>query len=509
MVNADWRLIAGLGPSQFSTPHVDGLPEDIQESLDLLVSTWKARYPSNITRQMYLDAKATVANLGLALPDEIFRDLQLVSSWPETAVFSLANRCRWDGVVAPDGEDRDPWGLATLLQQNRFSTEVDQAIASALTHGVAFMVTLPGSGDGPDALVMPYSALSASALWDRRRRCVKAGMVINDVDYLGAPTEIIFMDDRLYVVLNLVEGSGWVVSDWVAHPLGRTPMEPLVYKPALDRPLGRSRLSRGVLSIVDRALRVSTRLEVSSELFTAPGLLLRGVDEGVFAQLKESWSWRLGSVKGVSRDEEGEIPEVTTIPQQSMQPFLLQLNQLAQELASALRIPVSSLGIVQDNPSSADAIYAAKEELVIEASSMNALSSYALSRTYQNLLMLRDNTDVPPAEFISTHWVNPALPSTVSQSDAIIKQVSAIPELAYTDVVLEELGYDNEQIQRIQTQIKRRQAQDALTGILSGSTQPAAQQQAGTSAVAQEQVVQPSQLTGVPGRPGGDASDDA
>lgn len=468
--NADLRLIAGMGPQLFTAPSVAGLPDDLQATLNTLVNTWQARYPGNARRQSYLDCKAFVESLNIALPREIACDLHIVSTWPEKAVFSLASRCHWDGVVAPDGSE-DPYGLSSILEENRFATEIGQAIASAATHGVAFLATLPGdvSAGDPSVLVLPYSAMTAAALWDRRRRGISAGLLINDVDYLGRPTELILLTPQVMVSMAPLGSQGWFVTGHVEHHLGRTPMEALVYRGNLDRPLGRSRLTDGVLSIVDRAVRASMRMDLSSELFTAPGLLLRGVDEATFDKIKRSWSWQLGSVKGLSRDEDGDIPEADTIPQQSMQPYVDQLRELAQELAGALSLPVGSLGIVQDNPSSADAIYAAREELVTEASDFNDANSYALNRVYRNIIMLRDGWLPEDAARISTHWRNPARPSIVSQSDAMIKQIQAIPELGKTDVALEELGYTRQQIARIRAQVEQSRGRDNLDAILRGA----------------------------------------
>lgn len=470
MTSADLRLIAGLGPQLFSVPQVSGLPDDLQGLLGELVGTWQSRYPGNARRQAYLDCKIFVESLNIALPKEIAHDLQIVSTWPEKAVFSLTSRCHWDGVVAPDGSE-DPYGLSSILEENRFSTEIGQAVASAATHGVAFLVTLPGdvSAGDPPVLVLPYSAMTAAALWDRRRRGIRAGLLINDVDYLGRPTELILLTPQVMVSMAPLGDQGWFVTGHVEHHLGRTPMEALVYRGNLDRPLGRSRLTDGVLSIVDRAVRASMRMDLSSELFTAPGLLLRGVDRAAFDQIKGSWSWRFGSVKGLSRDEDGELPEADVIPQQSMQPYTDQLRELAQELAGALSLPVSSLGIVQDNPSSADAIYAAREELVTEASDFNEANGYALNRVYRNILMLRDGWLPDDAARISTHWRNPARPSIVSQSDAMIKQIQAIPELGKTDVALEELGYTRQQIARIRAQVEQSRGRDNLDAILRGA----------------------------------------
>ena len=76
---------------------------------------------------------------------------------------------------------------------------------------------------------------------------------------------------------------------------------------------------------------------------------------------------------------------------------------------------------------------------------------------------------------LATRWRNPAMPSVVSQSDAVVKQISAIPDLAQTDVALEELGYSAEQIVRIRSQIKRAQSGAVLDRLLASTTAPAEQ----------------------------------
>nr|DAS15900.1 MAG TPA: PORTAL PROTEIN [Caudoviricetes sp.] len=157
-----------------------------------------------------------------------------------------------------------------------------------------------------------------------------------------------------------------------------------------------------------------------------------------------------------------------------MTPFLEMRRSLAAEFSAASCVPISSLGIVQDNPSSAEAIYASKEDLVIEATALNRANGYSLDRVVQNMVLLRDGGSAYDMDDelarVSTRWRNPAMPSVVSQSDAMVKQISAIPELAQTDVALEELGYTAEQIIRIRSQIRRAQAAGVLDKLLADRT---------------------------------------
>ncbi|MBE6483664.1 MAG: phage portal protein [Actinomycetaceae bacterium] len=454
-------------PIAFSPPRVAGLPDDLQDQLTELVVLWARKRPRNQLRQLYVDAHHLVENLNLAVPADIAARLSIVSSWPEKAVFGLSHLCMWDGVVAPSG-DEDPFELGEVLRENRFDVEMPQTVASSMTHSVTFISTSVGdvaSGD-PDVLILSHSAQWASAVWDRRTRSLRCGLVINDIDDLGRPTMLTLLTPE-QVITCRTNGVGWFV-DWHApHGLRRVPMEALPFRPTLDRPFGRSRISRPVMTITDRAMRAALRMDVASELFTAPGLLIRGLTEEQWEDVKQ-WSWKLGTVRGLTKDEEGDLPEVDRIPQQSMQPFVEQLRELAAEFAGATSLPLSALGIVQDNPSSAEAIYAMKEDLVSEATAANRIYGYALNRVYQNVVMLRDGLDEPSGELagLSTRWRNPAMPSIVSQSDAMVKQISAIPGLAETDVALEELGYSAEQISRIRAQMARSQARQSLMEVL-------------------------------------------
>ena len=475
-----------VAPMQFATGAVAGLAAHEQDLLDTLVHQWALKRPRNTLRQLYVDSKNLVDMLGISLPDDIALELGIVSGWPEKAVYALAHMCMWDGVTASGGEE-DPFELLELLDQNRFDVEIGQTIAAELTHSCAFISTTPGdvaSGE-PPVVIMPYSAEWASGLWDRRTRALRAALVINDVDDLGRPTALQLLTP--FEVINLEDrGRGWFVDGVVPHGLSRVPVETMAFRPTLERPFGRSRVSRAVMSITDRAIRAALRMDISSELYTAPGLILNGISEEAWSDIQGSWSWRLGSVKGLSPDEEGDKPEVKTLPQQSMQPYTDQLRELAAEFSGVTNLPLSSLGIVQDNPASAEAIAANKEELVIEATNANKINGYSLRRVYQNAVVLRDGLDAVTDELrgLATRWRNPSMPSIVSQSDAIVKQISAIPDLALTDVVFEELGYPEEKIRRIKAQIRQAKNRDALRGLLTADQTTAADAATGQAATA-------------------------
>lgn len=459
---------------------VVGLAEDDAALMARLVKQWQAKRARNAIRRQYRDMQVNVAFLGASVPPYMRDQLDIVCGWPDKAVTSLASRCMWDGVTSPSGEE-DPLGAMSLLHENRFDLLVPELVDATLTYCCSFVVALPGDtavGD-PDVVVTGADALWATGLWDVRRRGLEAGLLVDSADDNGRPTSMLLLTGEHVTRLALGD-RGWVAVARMDHGLGRVPMEPLPYRPALGRPFGRSRISREVMSITDRVVRAGFRTEVSSDLYAAPALLLLGADESMFQNAQGErtplWSWYMGRLKSLPKDEDGDKPDLQVIPQQSMEPFLAMKRALAAEFASATSLPISALGIVQDNPSSAEAIYAAKEDLVIEAQNTTRSIGYGLNRIVQDAICLRDGIPVTEMDDevrnLATRWRNPAMPSVVSQSDAVVKQISAIPELAQTDVALEELGYSAEQIVRIRSQIKRAQAGGVLDRLLASTPPP-------------------------------------
>ena len=451
-------------PVSFSAPAVPGLTPAEQAALAQLVDLWRVKQPRNRLRQAYLDGVVRPDNLNISVPDDMVDQLGAVIGWPRKVVFGLSDLLIWDGVTSSTGSD-NPFEIDDLLASTGFELEIAQTIPSSLTHSVAFLTLRKGveAAGEPPVIIQGHSADWAAGLWDRVRRRLSYGLTIDDIDDAGRPTRFtLYTADSTYVV-EVNAASAWRIIHAELHGMGAPMMEALPFEPSLDRPLGRSRISRDVMSITQRAMRTVLREELATELFTAPGILLSGVDSDLIDDLR-SWDWKLGTIKTISSGEEPEGPKITVLPQQSAQPFTEQMRALATELSGVSSLPVSSLGVIQDNPSSAEALYAAKEELVIKAKNAQRVFDAALNRVYAHAVMMRDGLDemTPELRSLATRWGDPAHPSIVSQSDAIVKQISVLPWLAESPVVLEELGYSGSQIARLMSDKRRAEASGLL-----------------------------------------------
>ena len=273
--------------------------------------------------------------------------------------------------------------------------------------------------------------------------------------------------DTHVIELSWSRNGRWTANR-MPHSQGRPLMEPLRFKPTGDRPFGRSRVNRAVMSITDSAVREAIRSEVAAEFAAAPQKWLMGADDSVFSD-HSKWEAYIGSILALTRDDEGNMPQIGQFPQLSMQPHTEYMRSLAARFAGETSIPISSLGIVHDNPSSAESMYAAREDLVIEAENLNSVNATALERIGLLALAIAQNKTVADLtemeRTITASFKNPARPSAVSQSDAIIKQISALPWLAESDVALEELGYGEDKIMRLREDRTRAQGRQIIDAV--------------------------------------------
>ena len=413
----------------------------------------------NTIRQKYYDGKIELKDLGISIPPDL-RRVETVVGWPAKAVDMLAARSLFDGFITKDGAQNET--LGRILTDNQFKVLYRQAVTSQLINSVAFFTVSKGLAGEPSTLISCYSAHDAAAIWDGRKKRIKAGLTVALRDEQGNPlTYYLYTDEAVVEITD----SG---ARYYPHKQGRPLMEAIRYAPTIDRPFGKSRISRAVMSITDSAVRAALRTEVAAEFFTTPQKYLLGADETVFRD-HSKWEAYTGTIFAISKDEDGDTPQFGQLSQMSMQPHIDYIRSLASRFAGETGIPVSSLGVIHDNPASAEAIYAAKEDLVIEANMLNQTNAEALKNLA--LLALATERNVSIAELdeeeksIQAKFKDASMPSIVSQSDAMIKQASVLPWIGETEVALEMLGYTEEQIIRLMAQKKTISALNILAGL--------------------------------------------
>lgn len=455
-----------------------GLSSEDAATVRELVRVWRRHLARNRVRELYYSMHARPRDLGISVPPNL-RQLEQVVGWPEKAVKALADRSQFDGFVCDD-EDASSL-LAAFVARNSLKRGYRQSTRAQLEFCCTFLTVTDGSAEGesPRAVVSAYPATAASAIWDYGNKRIKAGLVVVECDERSngdhKPVWVnVFTGEAMITLRREPGGSTWTAV-YRPYSMGRCVMEAMPYDATLTRPFGRSRITRSVMDITDDAMRASVRAEVSGEFFTSPQKFLLGADEDALGDMTK-WDAYIGNIFAVGKDEDGDVPQFGQLSQGTMQPHIDYMRHLAARFSGETSVPVSSLGVISDNPSSAEAIYAAKEDLVIEAQNLNADNGDALRNVATMALAIERGTDFAAQEAlgltIQPRFRNPAMPSVVSQADAITKMISALPWLAESDVALEEYGFADDQIQRLRSDRRRATAQSAIAALNTSSSIP-------------------------------------
>lgn len=451
---------------------VAGLDDDEQSLLTRLLAQLDAKSERNLMRSAYYDGKRAIRQVGSVVPPIYYR-MGLVLGWSAKAVDLLARRCNLDGFVWPDGTLGDV-GFDELAEANNLDGEVHAALVSMLIHGVVFAISTQGAESEPAGLLHFKDATSATGDWNSRTRRMDnlVSVTGRDVDS-GDPTSLaLYLDGETITAER--DGARWEVAGRSVHPWG-VPVEAMVYKPRLDRPMGMSRISRPVMSMQDAALRTVIRMEGHADIYSFPELWLLGADEGIYQNAdgsrKAAWQVMLGRIKLLPDDEDAAQPraDVKHVPSSSPEPHLAQFKQQAQMFSGETSIPLTSLGVSDmSNPTSADSYIASREDLIAEAEGTTDDVTAPLARAVRRTLAIHNGLDAVSDAWQSLvpKWRSPIHLSRAAQADAGMKQIAAVPWLAETTVGLELLGLTPGQVEMALAERRRIGGTNVLRAVI-------------------------------------------
>ncbi len=454
-----------------------GLDDVAQAALDACWAQLEAKRWINDRRTRMFDGKYKARHLGIAVPPQLEK-VETTLMWPAKAVEALESLINLEGYVIPDGTSAD-FGLDAIWRENRLGIEATQAHVSALKYGVAFIAVVEGdaSRGEPGVVIRNLSPVSSTAIWDPiLRRVTSALTVISSARVNGVfqPVDfILFLDDRV-ITATLVDNK-WNV-DERPHDLRRCPIAVLPFKPSIEEPLGRSRITRGVMTITERVARTLLRMEISAEFFSAQQRYALGADEDSFVgangEKKSGWEVTIGRMLVLGRDEDGNLPTVGQFPQTSMQPHVDMVRSDAALFAGETNIPVSALGIIHENPASDAAMQSAYMALYSEAERAWEPFGAGWVDAMQMAVTIRDGGLPDELLGLRAKWARVDTPTMAARGDFIAKQIAAFPWMAESDVALEESGYDQTTVDRLRADRQRMQAADRLASVLSAVKQP-------------------------------------
>lgn len=466
---------------------ISGLSGEVLEEVRGLLRIWDSHRSKNLKRNLYFDTEQAFKDLGIAMPPQL-RKCNYVLGWATQAVRKPALRSQFDGLRLA-GVD-DPFELGEILDASSFDLEFSQSVVSAYKHGMSLVTVAKGGPGEAPVQIIGHSAESCAARWDKRTRRLASALTIADVDEDGRPVEFVVYLPNEVVTCSFTRGSGWS-SFSQGNRTGRVLAVPVLNDPQLNRPLGRSRLTNAVMRLNDMAVRTLGRMEGNAEFYSSPQIALLGVDYESFYgdnAMSESEKFKLAMDRllAISKDEDGDKPDLKQLQQATMTPHSDMMRTIAMAFSGETSLPPSSLGVIHDQPASAEAIRAAEHDLLIDASyHNNSVHPKSVKQIMELAVMVRDNVTVVPDDMwrMSVRFIDPEFRSLSAEADAVTKIGAAMPSLVDQPVLLERI-FTADEVERIRVDGQKSSVASLVDRIANAQAVPqnvADAQQAGSN----------------------------
>lgn len=461
---------------------VPGLSDDENRTLNYLVEQLAKKSRRNGIRSVYYDSRRSVKKVSAIIPPQ-YQNLALTLGWAAKGVDGLARRCNLEEFVWTKG-DLAALGIQELEDSNFLTSELAQARTDALIHGVSYLINTQGDPDDdePKSLIHAKDALNATGEWNDRKRRLNNLLSITARKDKQIAGFVLYLDG---VTISADKVGGKWETSRSEHPW-HVPVDPLVYHPRTSRRMGKSRITRPVMSITDSAIRALVRLEAHMDIYAIPKLILLGASEGIFKNAdgtaKSSWQVVMGRIFGIpDADQDGDSDQKTPradvkqFTAESPAPHLSQLNALAKLMARELDMSDADFALTDmANPTAADAYSEARENLIAEAEDFTDDMSVPLRRVIMRGLAIQNGEETIPESWrsIMPKWRPPMYVSKSAAADAGLKQMKAIPWLAETKVGLELIGLTPQQILLAESERRRLAGRAVIAALQAPAARP-------------------------------------
>lgn len=446
------------------------------------------RRKRNLIRDFYVEGEQAFKNMGIAIPPSLELFATAIA-WPAKSISVVVDRLAVDMFTLPD--QTSPDGLMQdVFADNHMMSEQSQLHTASLQHGPAFLSVCQGrpSEEEPEVLLRTYSAKEATGHWNPRLRRLDQALTIDETTEHGLALEVNWWTrDRRVRIRRATVRDQWE-AETLPHKFSRCPVVLFPYDAAQGKPFGRSRITRPIMTLTDQAARTSLRSEISAEFFSSPQRYLLGADEEAFldenGDPKSAWESIIGHLLVISRqwNEEKEQyvegnPTAGQFPQQSMQPHSEQLRTIAMQFSGAADIPVAYLGIIQDNPSSADAIRQLEQPLVskVEGAQRSFWDPWADVARLSAQVHAGSSTMVDEYRRVNPYWHDASTPTQAATTAAVSTLIQNGVLQPDSEVTYRMMRFDEATKATLRAEAAARRSREALQALRQSTPDPEAQ----------------------------------
>jgi len=388
----------------------------MEYGIDFLKQKLTLKQPRVNIRYEYYEMKNSVRELSGIIPAE-FKRLSEVLGWCAKSVDSLADR------LFPDGFSRDNFLINEIFTLNNSDVLFDSAVLSALISSCSFIYVGIDGDNYPKLQVI--DGANATGIIDPVTYLLTEGYAVLERDDYGKT--ILEAYFKPYCTEYYQNGR---LTEVTVHKAPYALLVPIIYRPDAKRPFGHSRISRSCMSIVQSALRTLRRAEICSEFYAFPQKYILGLGES--AEFNKVYA-TMSAFLAFGNDENGNKPSMGQFQTASLAPYAEQIKMYASLFAGETGLTLDDLGFVTSNPSSAEAIRSAHENLRLTARKAQRTFSCGFVNAGYLSACIRDNFGYERKAFAGTKMefmpvFEPDSASLASIGDAVLKINQACPD---------------------------------------------------------------------------------
>ncbi|QVI29934.1 phage portal protein [Mycolicibacterium neoaurum] len=373
---------------------------------------------------------------------------------PALAVSSLVERLRISGF-----SDTRAWELFVANDLDQLAAK---AMTDALTYGTGYILVWGRNGKPVASVESPREC---SVIRDPADRSVIAG-----VKRYRTKTEThayIYLSDRVEHWLANTPGAataGFELVDTVPNPLGVVPLVPI------DN--GHSEVT-DLMPLVDALNKLLLDMMIASEAAGKPRRWISGLELIERPRLDDDGNPILDGDGQPVIDVVSPINDVNTIqtmisesadtefgqlPASDLGGFEAGVRIITSQLQALSCLPSAYLGVLTNQPTSADALRASEASLTARAEARQLTFGRAWEQVGRLLIAVDTGTD-PATIPLRVQWAPADTRSVAQETDAVVKLVQA--KILPVTYALAKLGYSDDEIARIRA-ARRAEALDGV-----------------------------------------------
>ena len=388
------------------------------KGIDYLQKKLELKRTRGLMRYKFYEQKQQAIDFGISTPEGL-RWFGAINGWCTKAVDALADRIQFDGF------DNDSFMFREMYDLNNPDIIFDNAILSAMVTACSFIYISRGADGNPRFQVI--DGTNATGVIDEITELLEEGYAVLERDENDVATKYAYF----------VPGHTYVYEKGKQSPIAEEAtnakycaLVPIIYRPDAKRPFGHSRISRACMDYARSAMRTVKRSEISAEFYSFPQKWATGL--ATDAEQMDSWRATMSAMLSFTKDEDGDRPTLGQFQQQSMAPHLDQLKTFASLFAGETGLTLDDLGFVTSNPSSAEAIKAAHENLRLAATKAQRCFGVGFINTGYIGACMRDKMAYNRSEIFRTKMIwkptfEPDMSALSTAGDGLIKISQAIP----------------------------------------------------------------------------------